>query len=320
MPESPEVRRITDKLRSRLKGKSLLWLELGPLDPTSKYQPIGQVWNQISPMFPSSCLEIICKAKQLFYFFENGLAFISGLGEEGHWYYFDLKNEMGQNKLTEYYQGKNYRRVCLAFGTASNRLYIQTTSVWYDDMISHGNFTITNWAGALEKMMKLGPDLLASTHPFKDIHPVIQRILPQDFNRPVTLEQFIQGVRAPRRGQMILCKFLMNQEYFGGIGNYLKSEILYRARISPFRTLSSLTDNEISALFSTALSTISQAYQAGGLTHGTFLDPDMEKGVFSVFIYKKAGELDPLGNVIQFMSKQESPDGRGTYYVPQLQV
>ena len=250
------------------------------------------------------------------------------MGEEGHWYYFDCREEDGRKRLADYYEGKglphnkNYRRVGLFFGKASTKspVSIIESVAWYDDMVSHGNFTITNWAGAVEKMKSLGPDLLASTHPFKDIHPVIQRILPPDFSKPVALQTFMQSVRGPRRGHMAICKFLMTQEYFAGIGNYLKAEILYRSRVSPFRALSTLTDDEISRLFSVALSTISQAYQAGGLTHGTFLDPDMEKGVFSVYIYKRAGERDQHGYIVQFMSKNDSPDGRGTYYVPEVQV
>lgn len=86
MPEAAEIRRITDKLRTRLKDQSLLfvyWL------PNTKYSShFDQLWPSIKHLFPSKCLDILCKGKQLFFFLENGLAFISGLGMEGHWYYF----------------------------------------------------------------------------------------------------------------------------------------------------------------------------------------------------------------------------------------
>lgn len=321
MPEGPEVRRITEKLRARVHGRSLLWLEMGPLDPASKYQQVNQIWTQIANGFPSTCLDIICKGKQLFFFFENGLAFISGLGEEGHWYYFDLREPDGHDRLQSYMSNKNYKRFGLFFGklTGKGQLAVSDTQIWYDDMISHGNFTVTNWATAIEKMKTIGPDLLASSVPFANVHPVLQKILPQDFNRPVPIQQFVDSIRSPRRGNMEICKFLMKQEYCSGIGNYLKSEILYRSRIHPFRKLSTLSDSEIVTLHSVSLSTIREAYQCGGLTHGTFLDPDMEKGSFPIYIYKRAGQLDPFGNPILFVSKKDSPDGRGTYFVPEVQ-
>ena len=118
---------------------------------------------------------------------------------------------------------------------------------------------------------------------------------------------------------MNICRFLMSPNYVSGIGNYLKSEILYRCRINPFRSLGTLTDEEVARLYGTCLSTIQQAYQSGGLTHGTFLDPDMEKGTFPIFVYKRAGQADPHGHTIIYVPPEESPDGRSIYYVPELQ-
>ena len=316
MPEAPEVRRIVDKLRSRLKGQSLLWIEILP---GTKYStPLNQWWGQIGHLFPSTCLEIVSRGKQIFFFFENQIAFYGGLGMFGAWFYFSSKTEASHRALLKYHE-KNHAKFGLHFGRASGPLILSDTVAWYDDTQSQGNFTITNWQGALEKMKEIGPDLLATSSPFREIHPTIKSILPPLFFEQATLELFLAGMRAPRRGQMEICRFLMEQKYFSGVGNYLKSEILYRSRLNPFRTLNTFTNDEIARLFGTCLTTIQQAYQSGGLTHGTFLDPDMEKGTFPVYVYKRAGEKDPHGYTIVFVSAEQSPDSRGTYYVPELQ-
>lgn len=317
MPEGPEVRRVTDKLRSRLKGRTLLWIDILP---NNKYtNNLTQWWGQFGALFPSTCLEIICRGKQIFFFFENQIAFYGGLGMFGHWFYFTSKDEISNKALQKYTSEKNHARFALHFGKSSGLLDMSDTVIWYDDTQSQGNFTITTWSDAVEKMKEIGPDLLATSSPFRDIHPAVQPSLPQFFFERVTLELFSDGLREPRRSQIALCKFLMEQKYFSGIGNYLKSEILYRARLNPFRLVSTLTDDEISRLYGNCLTTIQQAYQSGGLTHGTFLDPDMEKGTFPVFVYKRAGEKDPHGFTIVFIPKDQSPDKRGTYYVPELQ-
>ena len=312
MPEVGEVRIITNKLRERLKGRSFLWFDL--ID-TKNYAPhIQGVMSQVGHLFPSVCLDILCRGKQLFFFFENGLAFISSLGVYGHWLYLTTENR------NAYLTNKNHAQFGLHFGKQMGRFNVSEAEIWYDDQRSFGNFTITNWEGAKQKMLEFGPDLLTTMIPFKDIHPIVQQILPREFFEQATLDRFIREVRAPRRGKMKLCVFLLKQNYLSGIGNYLKSEILYRARLSPFRELGTLTDLQIQTLHSMILTTIVEAFQFGGLTHGNFLDPDMKKGTFPIYVYKRKGELDLNGFVIRFVGEKESADGRGTYYVPEVQL
>lgn len=313
MPEGPECRRITDKMRERVKGKyltSLTWL------PSTKYsEHFDLIWPQIQHMFPLKCLEILCRGKQIYFFFENNIAFKSSLGTEGHWYYF----KAGQSNA--YLSSRNYAKFCLFFGSQKKNdlfdLYIDEDEFWYDDMISYGNFAIMNWQGAFQQMAEIGPDLLATMHPLENIDSLVKQSMPPVLEVPVTPERYLSEIRSPRRGRMELCRFLMENKYISGIGNYLKCEVLYRARLHPNRVLGSLSDTEISTLYQVSLKTISEAYSYGGLTHGTFLDPDMQKGTFPIFVYKRKGELDPNGYVIQSI---KTKDGRTTYFVPELQV
>jgi formamidopyrimidine-DNA glycosylase len=266
-------------------------------------------------LFPTICLDIICRGKQIFFFLENGLAFISGLGMEGHWYYF--KSLADQQ---EYLSKNNYRKLCLHFGKKTNKNGIlwcfSETEIWYDDMLSYGNFTITNWAEAFNKMREIGPDLLATTRPFDNIHPVVQKALPSEFFQPATLQLFASAIRSPGRSQMELCRFLMEQKYFSGVGNWVKNEVLYHSRLHPNRVLGSLSDQDIELLFSMCLTILNQGYQYGGVTHGTFLDPDFQKGSYQVAIYKREGQLDSNGYQIKRIATK---DGRSSYVVEELQ-
>ena len=42
-----------------------------------------------------------------------------------------------------------------------------------------------------------------------------------------------------------ICSILLNQDIFSGVGNYLRAEILYDSKISPFRKVENLTDTDI---------------------------------------------------------------------------
>lgn len=312
MPEGPECRRVTDKLRKHLKGCSLFSLELKDgLSATSKYHQVGQSWKQHMNEFPSTCLDIICKGKQIFFFFDNGICMYGGLGMEGHWYIFDTyQNSEDYSKSSKHYPKFNLEFGTICYLNSGYQINATQKFLWYDDKRNFGNFAIGTWEDAYKKMSEIGPDLLASRCPILDIDTKLANSLPESFFKPVTLDEFSIGIQNKRRKAMNICKFLMEPKYFSGIGNYLKSEILYRASMSPFLTLSELNQLQIQGLYNTILETISQAYNHGGLTHGTFLDPDMEKGTFEVYVYKKTS--DENGNPVRY-TKQI--DGRGTYYV-----
>jgi formamidopyrimidine-DNA glycosylase len=247
---------------------------------------------------------------------------------EGHWYRFDTIQ--GDHEVQDYLSGKSaagvpHPKFCLHFGRTgtvrrnSQDLTIEVSQIqmWYDDSRTFGNFTIATWQQAFTKMItEIGADWLATRHPWTDIHPVVHGALPAIFWDQVTVERLTREINAPRRRNMAVCKFLCENKYLSGVGNYLKSEILYRAKIHPARLLGSLNQEDIERLFGATLNTISYAYQCGGLTHGTFLDPDMEKGTFPVKVYKRQGQTDENGHVIEY-SKEF--DGRGTFYVSAIQ-
>lgn len=308
MPEGPECRRVTEKLRV-LKGQTLIEISFASNPSSLKY------FNAISPylnLLPLVCLDVICLGKQIFFFFDKNICLFGGLGMEGHWYrFFDW---FSQEKYLE--SEPIYPKYCLNFGETSEKANWINISVWYDDKRNFGNITFGSWQDAFLKMKTLGPDLLATVYPIDDINNVLISYLPPEFFSRADLDRFKVELRKPRRVNMNICKFLMGS-YITGIGNYLKSEILYAANISPYRNLGSLKDEEIKILHAVTLEKISQSYKAGGLTHGTFLDPDREKGIFEVVIYKRKDLLDPNNFLIRY---DKSIDGRGTYFVPEIQI
>jgi len=117
-----------------------------------------------------------------------------------------------------------------------------------------------------------------------------------------------------------MAETLMDQSVFSGIGNYLKAEILWCARISPHRKTSELSDTEIEALHRIIPSVMMESYGAGqGSSLTTFrrLREDFE------FVYPEERMLavyrqltDPLGNEIK---SEDTKDKRKTWWVPKVQ-
>ncbi len=70
---------------------------------------------------------------------------------------------------------------------------------------------------------------------------------PQILSRAFTFDYFLSF--CSRRKGMVVKSFLLLQDIFPGVGNWMADEILWRARLDPRRRVSSLTDMEKRALF-----------------------------------------------------------------------
>lgn len=167
--------------------------------------------------------------------------------------------------------------------------------LYFEDQRNFGTFHfISPEAGETKKKLAtLGPDILAES------------LTDQEFSKRLNLFSEKSIVEA-----------LMNQKAVSGIGNYLKSETLYLAKISPFRKVKDLNADDISRINSVSQQLIRESYKSGGSTFKIYQDMYGQTGSFSsrFVVYKK--DKDPFGNIVNI---SETADGRTTYWVPSIQ-
>jgi formamidopyrimidine-DNA glycosylase len=169
--------------------------------------------------------------------------------------------------------------------------------VWFHDTRHFGRFDIYQDEKIFQSIMdKMGPDFLS--------HP-----------DGISREVWFSKVRLPRVQHMEICKFLMEQKYFSGIGNYLKAEILYRAKIRPNRLLRELSDDDLELIRVTSNTTVWESYRSHGLSIKSYWDPMGRPGMFQRVVY--GFQTDPLGNPV---ITNEFTDKRTTHWVPAVQV
>lgn len=187
---------------------------------------------------------------------------------------------------------RRHMNLWLVLGSYEHPIRIREEIVWFEDQRHFGTLEFAvNKQDLDQRLSDIGPDLL---------------------NNPPSREQFQKCLsRSP--GKQIV-QVLMDQSYVSGIGNYLKSETLYRSRISPFRTVNSLDDEDFDRLYRVALDTIRSAYESKGMTRATYRDIYGVSGTFVCQVYDL--ETDPEGNTIQIVKLK---DGRSTYWVPEIQ-
>lgn len=94
-------------------------------------------------------------------------------------------------------------------------------------------------------LAKLGPDLL------------------DEATKPSTVRQRMESRPFVRRS---LGALLLDQSFLSGVGNYLRSEILFHAGIAPHRRPADLTDAERTTLARAAITISGRAYRMRGVT------------------------------------------------------
>ena len=166
--------------------------------------------------------------------------------------------------------------------------------VYFADTRNFGTLKFVKGGNKLkQKLASLGPDMLSDA---------------------VTYSQFEEALDKKRH--WAVCKALMDQSVVSGVGNYVKAESLYRARISPHRTVGSLNSTELRALFVAVKEVLVSSYNLQGASIRDYKNIDESQGKATTLFQVYGKSHDQLGNQVV---KEETADKRVTHWVPTLQ-
>ena len=173
-------------------------------------------------------------------------------------------------------------------------------SLYYYDVLSFGSLKVIEGEVELNKKLKtIGPDIMEPD---------------------TTLEIFKNQILKTRNLHKEIGIVIMNQKVIAGIGNYLRADILYLSKISPFRKVNKLTDKELEAIYKNAKVLtwgdydIKMAKKLKLISKETKFPRDYDR-MFFVYNYDE----DIHGNKIIKKELYEGSQKRFIYYVPTLQ-
>lgn len=173
---------------------------------------------------------------------------------------------------------------------------IDDIPLYYEDSRKMGKIKIMPLDELANFCAKLGPDLL---------HHAVTTWL--------SSEAWLNIFKRVRKSRSCIAVILLRQELVAGIGNYLKSEILYYAGILPNRPMNTITDEELEWLRKASHEIIACSYKHGGLTIESFINPDGQRGNYPKVVYQE--EADPSGYPVV----SAKINGRNTFWVPARQ-
>jgi endonuclease VIII len=98
-------------------------------------------------------------------------------------------------------------------------------------------------------------------------YPYIAKLGVELLDSNIGLKDVIECLNAPRWQKKLLAQILLDQAFLAGVGNYLRSEILFVAKLHPLVRLMDLDNAQRKRLAKAAISVTRQAYRHAGITN-----------------------------------------------------
>ena len=224
-------------------------------------------------------------------FIANLPAKVTGVGVHGKFLYWILNNDFyvwNTLGMTGHWSPDKRKHSRVEF------CFDDDTKVYFNDQRNFGTIKLVRGRHyLLEKLKTLGPDMLAEN---------------------ISDDMFFQSLR--KKAKWPITKAIMNQKVIAGVGNYVKADSLWLAKISPHRTVESLADKDLSALNTAIKKILRESFESGGATIRTYENFDGTLGQYTKRFLVYNQKKDPEGNEV---IKEKTPDGRTTHWVPEVQ-
>ena len=178
-------------------------------------------------------------------------------------------------------------------------------SFYFYDQLSFGTLKAvdcnTNGETILEKKLKeLGPDLL---------------------DDKTTFELFKKQIRKKVNENKAIGNVIVNQKIISGVGNYLRADALWMAKLSPFRKVQDITNDELKLLYEAIVGLIWGDYNYKFAIKQKYIEPSLKLPHHynrDFFIYNHTKDI--YNNTVTKEQLYEGSQKRFIYWVKTIQV
>lgn len=301
MPEVIEVKKYKDFLKRKFKNNAII--DINILNGRyKKYGPFNY-YKDLVKSLPFKVLTIDTKGKFLYMKLSNNFILGITLGLSGGWVYKNNKNNHYDFPMLVDYLGnyniEKYKK------NALNHLNVEfvmnSGTIYFFDMLSFGTIKIFLSEEDLQKKL----DSLA--------HDIM--------DEDMTFELFKDQITKKKNLDKYIGNVLVNQKVISGLGNYLRSELLWLSRISPFRLVKDLSNDDLNKIYSNArLLTWGDYDKSYGLKK-KFIDKNSKLPKDygrNFYVYKQTKDI--YNNKIIKEELYEGSQKRFIYWVKELQI
>ena len=283
MPEGPEARTVSDKLRPFLLNKLIISAYKGERGRSLGFENLK---------FPSTVTGVRVYGKKIFIDIVSPTTNLP----------YIIVVSLGMTGRLQYNRG-NHSHIYFVIGeyhtSGSFRIMRPSFTLFFDDYRYMGSVDFVPTSNIGIYLGDIGPDLLAAS---------------LSENTWIPSSTWISIFTQKKIQTWTICKALLDQRLVAGVGNYLKAEVLYYSGILPERVINTITPHEWETLRVTSHKIILLSYSYGGFTLKDFISPDGQCGEYPAAVYGK--KQDPYGNLVV---SGKTSDRRTSYWVPSIQ-
>ncbi len=145
------------------------------------------------------------------------------------------------------------------------------TGGWSNDLIKHCHFRIfdSNNEIFFKDVRKFGNMKIITQSQFNEKFNSNHDLLNKSYNLKIHLNYLETKIKAKKS----ICSIIMDQKYFPGVGNYIKSESLYASKIHPEEKWGNLTKDLKINLIKNIQRVMNDSYNSGGAELKDFKNP-----------------------------------------------
>lgn len=296
MPEGPEVRTIVDGLEKELHGATL---EKIIFSENGKYRDkVPTHFRDFEEQLPVKIKGVKCRGKFIYFGFRKVVKKKEPSGKDGgEKHDLFMGNSLGMTGVWEMVTPDELDRSSSG-GSRKHLCMTLVTNKGLFEFVDQRHFGCVHFylqeQDLKKKLDTIGPDFL---------------------NSHISESQFLQLYK--KKGRKNIVTALMDQSLVSGVGNYIKSEALYRARISPHRTIGDLSDEELTKLYEAIKKVTLSSYKHGGMSQENYVDLDGNEGEYVNYLQVYRQKKDPKGRKVV---REETKDKRSTFWVPDVQT
>jgi formamidopyrimidine-DNA glycosylase len=307
MPELPEVQTIASELNRKLKGRTIRSVEVnapkmiavGPaVLPPKRQVESHKVIKFIKLLRGKKFLSVKRRAKLLIFDLSGPLSMLVHLKMTGQFIFEDKKLRAKTGGKYRMFNKPDAPLVKLPSKHTHVIFNFTDDSVLYfNDIRKFGYMKLVrdDELGHVRELNEYGPEPLS-----------------KKFTR------FTLSSAADKAHRAKIKQVLMNPNVVAGIGNIYSDEILFHAGVRPTRTVSSLTDKELSAVYKWIRPVLIKGIKAKGSSVGDFVRTDGSWGQMGKFhfVYGRKGQkCKKCGSIIQAVKL----GGRTASFCPKCQ-
>ncbi len=292
MPEVNEIRQFVDLLKKKLKNKNIE--EINILKGRYKTNGPFPLYDEVKKKLPIKVLDVASKGKFIYFILDNDYYLFCTLGLSGGYIY--KKND----KITYAPGNSDLEFVENATKNLNVEFKTKIGSIYFYDQLSFGTLKFIKGTNELLKKLKtIGPDIM---------------------DLETTLEVFKERIKKKTNLIKPIGNVLMNQKVISGIGNYLRSDVLWMSAISPFRKVSTLDDSELTKIYKNVRLLTwgnynkEEAIRLKIISKTSKLPSDYNR---HFFVYEQ--EKDIKGNKVEKDELYEGSQKRSIYWSPAIQ-